>query len=329
MTAQFAPELAVVLSFHGVVRRVDDTAIQVNHVDLEAFARIVERVRAQYEVVTLDDVAAAVRGEAPLPERAAALTFDDAYRSVLEVADPLLSEHGLPYAVFVPSRLVDAGSRVPTFVMRAALSLTEEPSVRLPGRRRAFKLRTPDDRERAAAHAAELLRSLPLPEADRVVTHLRELVPADAWAAVYSRFPSEELLGWPELRSLAARGVAVGSHTRDHAVLHEGQDDDEVVAQLESSKAAIEERLSIECRHLAFPHGHPRDVSRAAVEAARRAGYRTGFLNVGGPVREGMDPLFLPRIPIAGSPAEAAMADRVQLSHSKWYREAAKELGLV
>ena len=212
--------------------------------------------------------------------------------------------------------------------MRAALAFTEEPSVRLPGRRRPFKLRTADDRERAAGHAAELLRSLPRPEVEDVLLRLRELLPAERWAEVDAAFASEALLGWDELRSLAARGVVVGSHTRDHAVLHERQDADEIVAQVRSSKAAIEDRLGVACRHLCYPHGHPSDISRKAVEAAREAGYSSAFMNVGGPVREGMDPLLLPRIAIAGSPPDAALAERVQLSHSKWYREAAAELGL-
>ncbi len=326
MNAPFAPQVAVVLSFHGVVERIEHPEIQVNHVDLESFERIVELVRERYEVVSLDDIAAAVRGEASLPADAAALTFDDAYRSVLELADPLLS--GLPYAVFVPSGLIDSGSRVPTYVMRTALAFTEEPSVRLPGRRRPFKLRTTDDRERAAGHAAELLRSLPRPEVEDVLLRLRQLLPAERWAEVDAAFASEALLGWDELRSLAARGVVVGSHTRDHAVLHQRQDADEIVAQVRSSKAAIEDRLSVACRHLCYPHGHPSDVSRKAVEAAREAGYSSAFMNVGGPVREGMDPLLLPRIAIAGSAPDAALAERVQLSHSKWYREAAAELGL-
>ena len=59
----------------------------------------------------------------------------------------------------------------------------------------------------------------------------------------------------------------------------------------------------------------------------RGRGYSSAFMNVGGPVREGMDSLLLPRIAIAGSP-DAALAERVQLSHSKWYREAAAELGV-
>lgn len=325
---KFPPEVAVVLSFHGVVERIEHPEIQVNHIDLETFARVIELVEKRYEVVSIDEIAAALRDDAPLPQHAAALTFDDAYRSVLEIADPLLTERGLPYAVFVPSALVDSGTRVPTYVMRVALSLTEERSVRLPGRRRAFRLRTAKDRNRAVTHAAELLRTLPLAESETVVAELRGLLPEGVLAETDARFASEELLGWPELQALAQRGVVIGSHTSDHAVLHAGQAPDVVVDQVTRSKATIEERLSMPCRHFCFPHGHPRDLSRDAIEAARAAGYSTAFMNVGGPVREGMDPLLLPRIAIAGSPPDAALADRVQLSHSKWYRRVAAELGL-
>ena len=81
MSAKFAPELAVVLSFHGVVERIEHPEIQVNHIDIETFERILALVAKRYEVVSLDDVAAAVRDRAPLPQHAAALTFDDGYRS--------------------------------------------------------------------------------------------------------------------------------------------------------------------------------------------------------------------------------------------------------
>jgi peptidoglycan/xylan/chitin deacetylase (PgdA/CDA1 family) len=327
VNATFAPQLAVVLSFHGVVERIEHPEIQVNHVELESFERIVEHVRTRYEVVTLDDVAAAVRGKTTLPADAAAITFDDAYRSVLELADPLLS--GLPYAVFVPSGLVDSGSRVPTYVMRAALALTEEPSVRLPGRRRPFKLRTAEDRERAAVHAAELLRSLPLAEAEAVLAELRSLLTPGRWHEVDQQFESEALLGWSELARLAGRGVIVGAHTRDHVVLHERQGAEDIQEQVLTSKHEIEKALGLPCRHFCYPHGHPRDLCRGAMESAREAGYSSAFMNVGGPVREGMDPLLLPRIAIAGSPPDAALAERVQVSHSKWYREAAAELGLA
>ncbi len=328
MTVSFAPELALVLSFHGVVERVEHPDIQVNHIDLPAFERTVELVRTRYKVVTLDDLAAGLRGEAQLPPNAAALTFDDAYRSVLELVDPILSRLGLPYAIFVPSALVDSGARVPTYVMRAALELTQEPSVSLPRMRRPLKLETPDQRERAAEYAADALRSRPLPEVNEVLAGLRGLLDAAQWEETDRRFASEALMDWPELQQLAARGVTIGSHTRDHVVLHEQQQPGEIATQVTASRAEIEQRLRLPCRHFCYPHGSPRDVCRAAVKAVWEAGYSTGLMNVGGPVREGMPSQLLPRIAIAGPSPEAALSPRALASHSKWYTEFASELTL-
>lgn len=46
---------------------------------------------------------------APTPGRTLAVTFDDAYRSVLDAAFPILARLGLRATVFVPTAFVDAG----------------------------------------------------------------------------------------------------------------------------------------------------------------------------------------------------------------------------
>lgn len=326
MSVQLAPELALVVSFHGVVERIDHPEIQVNHLELASFERIVDHIRERFTVVSLDDLSAALAGEARLPAHAAVLTFDDGYRSVFEHVDPILRRHGLPYAVFVPPGLVDARARVPTYVMRTALEFTDARSVRLPGSRRALKLRSQDDRARATDRAAEALRSLPRAEANAIVEELRALLPEQRWADLDRRFASEELMDWADLSQLSDHGVAIGSHTRDHVVLHVRQPRDEVMTQVTASKTLLEERLGIDCRLFCYPHGSPRDISSAAIDAVRGAGYGCAVMNVGGPVREGMDPVLLPRVAVVGETPESAIAPRVLLSHSKWYAKIAAEL---
>lgn len=328
MSAQLAPELALVISLHGVVERIDHPEIQINHLELAPFERLVDHVRERFTAVSLDDLSAALAGEARLPAAAAVLTFDDGYRSVLEHVDPLLRRHGLPYAIFVPPGLVDERARVPTYVMRAALELTDAPSIRLPGSRRALRLRTTDDRERAADRASWALRTLPRAEADAVLEDLRSLLSPAQWEEVDRRFASEELMHWPELHRLAEGGVVVGSHTRDHVVLHERQPRAEVDAQVVTSKLLLEERLGADCRHFCYPHGSPRDIGRDAVDAVRNAGYSSALMNVGGSVREGMDPVLLPRVAAVGDRPETAIRPRVLLSHAKWYAEIAAKLGV-
>ena len=97
---------AVVLMYHHV-----GTAGQPStRVTEEQFRAHLDYLAANdYRVVPLGQVVAALQGDDTLPERAVAITFDDGYRSVGEVAHPLLAERDWPYTVFVNTEPVDAG----------------------------------------------------------------------------------------------------------------------------------------------------------------------------------------------------------------------------
>jgi peptidoglycan/xylan/chitin deacetylase (PgdA/CDA1 family) len=59
-----------------------------------------------FTVLRLEDALAAIRYGAPLPDKAAAITFDDAYRSVYTAAFPLLRELDFPFTVFISAGLI-------------------------------------------------------------------------------------------------------------------------------------------------------------------------------------------------------------------------------
>lgn len=319
-------ELGLVLSLHGVVERIEHPEIQLNHLDLETFERVVELVRTRFSVVSLDEIVASLRGGGPLPARAVALTFDDGYRSMLDIVDPILAAHGLPYAVFVPAGLVGSGERLPTYVMRAALTFTRRREIRLPGRRKALPLRTAAERSAAVGVAAALLRSSPQPVVHEATAELRALLSPDEWEEVDRRFESEALMGWDELARLARRRVTVGSHTHGHAVLHTRQSAEEIGTQVRASKAEIEERLGVPCRHFCYPQGRRGDVCPAAVRAVRDAGYAAGLMNIGGQVRTGMDPLLLPRLYVSQRFGADAVAPHALARRSKWFATFTAEL---
>lgn len=54
-----------------------------------------------YRTVDLDDLVAARRSEAPLPERPLILTFDDGFGGAIDAALPLLAEHGMRATFFI------------------------------------------------------------------------------------------------------------------------------------------------------------------------------------------------------------------------------------
>jgi peptidoglycan/xylan/chitin deacetylase (PgdA/CDA1 family) len=61
-----------------------------------------------YTVVPLSEVVAAIEGRGELPERAVAITVEDAYLSAATKAHPRLAARGYPYTVFVATDFVDA-----------------------------------------------------------------------------------------------------------------------------------------------------------------------------------------------------------------------------
>jgi peptidoglycan/xylan/chitin deacetylase (PgdA/CDA1 family) len=62
-----------------------------------------------YRVIPLGELVSALEaGEAP-PPHSVVITFDDTYRSIYEVAAPILAEYGYPYALFVYTQAMEAG----------------------------------------------------------------------------------------------------------------------------------------------------------------------------------------------------------------------------
>lgn len=87
---------ALVLVYHGV-----EAGPPPLFVEPALFRRHVEcLVDAGAAALTLGEVARRLRTGEPLPDRAVAITFDDAFSSVVERAAPVLAEHGLPATIF-------------------------------------------------------------------------------------------------------------------------------------------------------------------------------------------------------------------------------------
>lgn len=62
-----------------------------------------------YTVVPLATLLEDLQGGRPAPNRAVAITFDDAYRSVYSNAAPLLQTRAMPFTVFVSSQAIEQG----------------------------------------------------------------------------------------------------------------------------------------------------------------------------------------------------------------------------
>jgi peptidoglycan/xylan/chitin deacetylase (PgdA/CDA1 family) len=288
--------VGVVFAFHGVVEEVVDREIQLNHVDVEAFGRALDAISSRFDVVPISEIVSRLGGSGVADRRpVAALTFDDGYRSTLEIVQPSLASRRLPYALFVCPGLIDAGARLPTFVAEAAIRFVAADEISLPAAGR-ITLSSEAVRRREAARVVDLVKRVPQPEVRRLVAACRRLLDEETWTEIEHRFVSEALLTWDEVRTLAAAGAAVGSHTSDHASLHESQAPDEIRDQLVRSRARLEEEVGSVSTVFCYPYGRYANLSPRAVRTVAAVGHEAGLTLETASVRSGMSPLLLPRI---------------------------------
>jgi peptidoglycan/xylan/chitin deacetylase (PgdA/CDA1 family) len=93
--------------------------------------------------------------------------------------------------------------------------------------------------------------------------------------------PKRRFLDWNEARKMRDAGMAIGSHTRSHAIL--GRLSPELQKQeLEDSKREIEFQIGGRVRSLAYPVGAKDCFSEATERIALNAGYSMCFSSYGG-----------------------------------------------
>lgn len=97
---------AVVLAFHAVSDLGSDPVLAEYGVPPARFAEHLDALaRRGWEFVDLDTLLAALDGRARLPERAALVSFDDAYVDLLAAGCPILAERGIPAVAFAVAGL--------------------------------------------------------------------------------------------------------------------------------------------------------------------------------------------------------------------------------
>jgi peptidoglycan/xylan/chitin deacetylase (PgdA/CDA1 family) len=267
------------------------------------------------------------------PRSAIALTFDDGYRDNFTEALPVLRKYDAAATVFPVVRTASGGrplwwdelsqiirdARVhgdrdleaiaatllemelpdcdvapAEELVRNNFPVSHKPDAqaRVSGNRPSLALRACVPRETRGDAEVICRRLVPLAQVDRDrrLELLAQRLGVDRQAAR----DADLYATWDELRTMAAAGVEVGSHTIDHVVL--SCEAPEVVhQQLAGSKRAIEQQLRRPVSCLSYPNG---GHDGAVHELAAAAGYRAAVTVEHGVNHSDTDPFQLRRVPI-------------------------------
>ena len=288
--ARFNRKKSLVLGYHDLYADAVDPVDNFDglRVRRDRFEQQMQYVAARYHVVPLDhllDPSVSSRDGKPL----AAITFDDGYKNVYQIAYPVLRQLGLPATVFVIPDFSLHG-RMPWWErLRALVAGSRRPVAIVPiqGTRQYFPLITAGDREDVLAQLAAELHRVPPEAREESLARLA----ADLGVEERSQ-PRCAPLSVDELREMISGGITVGSHGRSHdSFLHLSYD--ALFAELTESKQILETVTGQPVTWVAYPYG---DYSGASIDAARRAGYRGAVTTSPRLYDATADPHAIPRI---------------------------------
>lgn len=147
------------------------------------------------------------------------------------------------------------------------------------------------------------------------------------WFAADPGRPIPSLMSAVQLREIRTAGMVVGSHTVNHAKLAKLRPEQQR-EELTNSKAALEDLLGEEVRHVCYPYG---SFDLDAVRAAALAGYNSAATCLRGTAEPVDHPLVLPRKAISfgddlvGYFWKLSMKNRPKPQLTEWRRRLAAE----
>jgi peptidoglycan/xylan/chitin deacetylase (PgdA/CDA1 family) len=246
-----------VIAYHDVTEVPFLPAI---HITARVLAEQIELLATRYEPIPLSELITRRRANRPL-KGCVAVTFDDAYRGVLDLALPVLRRHGVPATVFVTTGYAQTGGRY--WWDRLGWVLERGDVVTREGVLRATGI--------PSARQDDILAS--------VIARSAGCLSADVEVAVARAEQSlgvvpERALSEAELQILSRTElIEFGCHTESHPALPALHGDAQR-REIERSYVWLAERLPRVRRLLAYPYGL---YDQTTIGAARAAGMDAAF----------------------------------------------------
>ena len=276
-----------ILIFHRVLPQPD--ALFPGELHALQFERICSWLNAWFNVLPLDEAARRLI-EGGLPERAAAITFDDGYADNEEIALPILQRHGLNASFFVATGFLDGGrmwNDTLIEAVRACLTDVLDLSDTVAGSLGKLPLVSLEMRRHAIQRLIKAIKYLPQPVRDTWVAAVAQRSGA--------QLPGNLMMRSEQVRSLHRAGMRIGGHTVSHPILARVDPESarrEITAGRETLQALLDDDVTL----FAYPNGKPgADYQPVAVQMVREAGFAAAVSTAWGAARAGDDPYQLPR----------------------------------
>jgi peptidoglycan/xylan/chitin deacetylase (PgdA/CDA1 family) len=265
--------------------------------------------RWNFDLVTMDEVC---RRAVTLPtgNRFACLTFDGGCKDVITQAYSVLSKHGVPFTIYLPTAFPDLLGDAWWLALEDMITREDRISLVIDRKERRFATGSTPEKYDTFEFLASWMRTLPPPDLSFAIHDLCTRYSVDL--AALSR---EASMDWDDLAKLAADPlVTIGSATVNcHALSNLKAADAQ--REMTMGKAVAETALRRDVRHFAYPFGDRQSWRREHVVMGQEAGFASAVSTIPGIVeaRGNTNLHALPRIAWDGRQRSLRMM-RVMLS---------------
>jgi peptidoglycan/xylan/chitin deacetylase (PgdA/CDA1 family) len=265
--------------------------------------------RWKFDIVGMDEVCQRAVGRKSA-RRFVCLTFDGATRDLITSAYPVLSRHGVPFTVYVPTAFPDGLGQAWWLALEAVIARNDRIALMMDGVEKRFEIADTDEKYRLYDFLHEWMRGLEPPDLSTAINDLCKRYSVDL--ATLSR---DAFMGWDDLAKLAADpNVTIGSATVNYPVLA-NLNDAGAAREMSMGQAVAQSAFHRDVTHFAYPFGDRASFGRQHVMLAGQAGFASAVTALPGVVEaEGETNLLaLPRIAWDGR-QRSLRAMRVMLS---------------
>jgi peptidoglycan/xylan/chitin deacetylase (PgdA/CDA1 family) len=232
--------------------------------------------RWKFDIVSMDEVCRRAETLAS-PRRFVCLTFDGGYKDVMTSAYPVLSRHGVPFTVYVPTAFPDGVGEAWWLALEQLIARENRLSLMMDGTQRHFDTASTAEKYRLYEFLDSWMRSLAPPDLSSAIRDLCTRYSVDL--AAVSRDAS---MDWDDLAILAADPlVTIGSATVNYPVLSNLKDAD-ALREMTMGRAVAQAGLHGDIRHFAYPFGDRAAFRRQHVAMADEAGFSSAASAISG-----------------------------------------------
>ena len=273
-----------ILTYHRILEIADP--LLDSEPDINTFRWQMELLANCFNVLPLHDAISALAAGS-LPPRAVCITFDDGYRSIHDLALPVLKELDLPATVFVTTGHMESGNMWNDKIIEALRRMPDgELDLRKHGLN-TYTLGKVDERKHVLHALIEKSKYLPSNARTVLVQELSEL---DKNVKAPSLMLTRQMVA-----KLAEEGIEIGGHTINHPILTR-MDDDQARHEISACKQQLEEITGKPVRFFAYPNGKVGvDFDARHAQMVKEAGYAGAFTTAIGAATKEHDPDQMPR----------------------------------